>query len=41
MSERVSGPWRWAEALLERLLPASTREMIVGDLREEFVEARG
>jgi hypothetical protein len=39
MSEQASGPWRWAEALLERLLPESARETIVGDLREEFVEA--
>ena len=39
MSERNSGPWRWAEGLLERLLPENMRETIVGDLREEFVEA--
>ena len=38
MSKQTSGPWRWAEALLERLLPEGTRETIVGDLREEFVE---
>ena len=39
MREQNAGPWRWAEALLERLLPESARETIVGDLREEFVEA--
>jgi hypothetical protein len=38
MSKQNSGPWRWAEALLERLLPESARETIAGDLREEFVE---
>jgi hypothetical protein len=38
MSKQTSGPWRWAEALLERLLHEGTRETIVGDLREEFVE---
>ncbi len=38
MSERDAGPWRWAEALLERLLPESARETIAGDLREECVE---
>ena len=38
MSAQNSGPWRWSEALLERLLPKSTRETIAGDLREEFVE---
>jgi hypothetical protein len=38
MSERDAGPWRWAEALLERLMPENARETIAGDLREEFVE---
>ena len=38
MSAQNSGPWRWSEALLERLLPETTRETIAGDLREEFVE---
>jgi uncharacterized protein involved in response to NO len=32
-------PPRWAENLLEHLLPEHTREDIVGDLREEYAEA--
>jgi len=32
-------PPRWAEALLERLLPECARETVVGDLREEFIES--
>ncbi len=32
-------PPRWAEALLERLLPERSRETVVGDLREEFIES--
>jgi hypothetical protein len=31
-------PPRWAEVLLERLLPDDARETVAGDLREEFVE---
>jgi hypothetical protein len=31
-------PPRWAEVLLERLLPDGARETVVGDLREEYVE---
>ena len=36
---RPGAPPRWAEALLERLLPERVRETIVGDLREEFIES--
>jgi hypothetical protein len=32
-------PPRWAERILERLLPARARQVVVGDLREEYVEA--
>ena len=32
-------PPRWAENLLEHLLPAHAREDVVGDLREEYAEA--
>ena len=32
-------PPRWAEALLERLLPDHARETVVGDLREEYIES--
>jgi hypothetical protein len=32
-------PPRWAEALLERLIPVCERDSIVGDLREEFIES--
>ena len=39
MSAQRHAPPRWAEALLERLLPNSARETIVGDLREEFIES--
>ena len=34
----VDTPPRWAEVLLERLLPDCARETVVGDLREEYVE---
>ena len=39
MSAARNAPPRWAEALLERLLPDHARETIVGDLREEFIES--
>jgi hypothetical protein len=39
MSAARHAPPRWAEALLERLLPDHARETIVGDLREEFIES--
>lgn len=39
MNANQQSPPRWAENLLERLLPAHTREEIVGDLREEYAEA--
>ncbi len=39
MSAAGHAPPRWAEALLERLLPEFVRETVVGDLREEFVES--
>jgi hypothetical protein len=35
----LSGPPRWAEFLLERLLGARDRETVAGDLREEYVES--
>jgi hypothetical protein len=34
-----SGPPRWAEFLLERLLKTRDRETVAGDLREEYVES--
>jgi hypothetical protein len=34
-----STPPRWAEVLLERLLPEYARETVVGDLREEYIES--
>lgn len=39
MNAALGTPPRWAEALLERLLPEHARETVVGDLREEFVES--
>jgi hypothetical protein len=36
MSDRY--PPRWAELLLERVLPARDREAVTGDLREEYAE---
>ena len=39
MNSARHAPPRWAEALLERLLPDHARETIVGDLREEFIES--
>lgn len=39
MNETAKTPLRWMEALLERLLPSRTREEIVGDLREEYIES--
>jgi hypothetical protein len=38
MSDEHTPP-RWAEALLERLIPIRERDSIVGDLREEFIES--
>jgi hypothetical protein len=38
MSGSAPTPPRWAEALLERLLPECARETVTGDLREEYVE---
>jgi hypothetical protein len=32
------GPPRWAEFLLERLLPTRDRESVTGDLREDYAE---
>jgi hypothetical protein len=32
------GPPRWAEFLLERLLPVRDRETVTGDLREDYAE---
>lgn len=37
---RLPRPPRWAEALLERLLPDYAREAITGDLREEYTEGQ-
>jgi hypothetical protein len=39
MKMPVHGPPRWAERFLERLLPARARQVVVGDLREEYVES--
>jgi hypothetical protein len=39
MSPAPHNPPRWAEVLLERLLPDHARETVVGDLREEFIES--
>jgi hypothetical protein len=39
MNENAKTPPRWMELLLERVLPAQTREEIVGDLREEYIES--
>jgi hypothetical protein len=39
MSASRHAPPRWAEALLERLLSEYTRETVVGDLREQFIES--
>ena len=39
MNHKVQGPPRWAEWLLESLLPIKKREEIAGDLREEYVES--
>jgi hypothetical protein len=39
MSSAMRNPPRWAEVLLERLLPDHARETVVGDLREEFIES--
>ncbi|HUA93426.1 MAG TPA: permease prefix domain 2-containing transporter [Terracidiphilus sp.] len=39
MKESAKTPPHWMESLLERLLPAQTREEIVGDLREEYIES--
>jgi hypothetical protein len=38
MSGQAPTPPRWAEVLLERLLPDHTRETVAGDLREEYVD---
>lgn len=35
----ASTPPRWAEVLLERLLPECIRETVVGDLHEEYIES--
>lgn len=40
MSASRHAPPRWAEWLLERLLPEHSRETVVGDLREEFIESQ-
>jgi hypothetical protein len=40
MTKDTKTPPRWMERLLEHLLPAHTREHIVGDLREEYIEAQ-
>lgn len=39
MRESAKTPPHWMESLLERMLPAQTREEIVGDLREEYIES--
>ena len=39
MMENAKTPPRGMERLLERLLPEQTREHIVGDLREEYIES--
>ena len=39
MSSARHAPPRWAEVLLERLLPNHARETVAGDLREEFIES--
>ena len=39
MNQNAKTPPRWMEGLLERLLPAHAREEVVGDLREEYIEA--
>ena len=40
MSAHTPAPPRWAEVLLERLLPARNRDVVTGDLREEYAEAQ-
>jgi hypothetical protein len=39
MNPTGPAPPRWAEVLLERLLPHHAREAIAGDLREEYIES--
>ena len=39
MKMSVHAPPRWAERFLERLLPARARQVVVGDLREEYLES--
>ena len=41
MNQNAKTPPRWIERLLEWLLPAHAREEVVGDLREEYIEAIG
>ena len=38
MTTRPAPPPRWAERLLESLLPARDRQTVIGDLREEYLE---
>lgn len=40
MNAAGAQPPRWAEVVLERLLPEHSRETVVGDLREEFIESQ-
>ena len=40
MSPHTPAPPRWAEVLLERLVPARNRDVIAGDLREEYADAQ-
>jgi hypothetical protein len=39
MKMHAHAPPRWAERFLERLLPVRARQVVVGDLREEYVES--
>jgi hypothetical protein len=39
MTRETGSPFRWAEFLLERLLPSEDRQTVTGDLREEYAEA--
>lgn len=40
MSPHTPAPPRWAEVLLERLVPARNRDVVTGDLREEYADAQ-
>jgi hypothetical protein len=40
MSARTPAPPRWAEVLLEHLVPIRNRDIVTGDLREEYAESQ-